>query len=106
MRFFGRFAPSELHRPHIRRHLPTDPYRACPLSPCGRELVGEINWDGRKPSIDLRGSVKVRGEFSLSCLVHNVKKIVKRMLDGTVILPGKYDRLCRGGLEESGYVLH
>jgi len=27
------------------------------------------------------------------CLVHNVKKIVKRVLDGTVSLPGKYDKL-------------
>jgi len=56
-------------------------------------VFGEIKWDGRKPSMDLRGSVKVRGEFSLLCLVHNVKKIVKRVLDGTVSLPGKYDKL-------------
>ena len=56
-------------------------------------VFGEIKWDGRKPSMDLRGSVKVRGEFSLMCLVHNVKKIVKRVLDGTVSLPGKYDKL-------------
>ena len=55
-------------------------------------VFGEIKWDGRKPSLDLRGSVKVRGEFSLLCLVHNVKKIVKRVLDGTVSLPGKYNR--------------
>ena len=26
------------------------------------------------------------------CLVHNVKKIVKRVLDGTVSLPGKYNK--------------
>jgi len=56
-------------------------------------VFGEIKWDGRKPSMDLRGSVKVRGEFSLMCLVHNVKKIVKRVLDGTVRLPGKYNNL-------------
>jgi transposase len=56
-------------------------------------VFGEIKWDGRKPSMDLRGSVKVRGEFSLMCLVHNVKKIVKRVLDGTVRLPGKYNKL-------------
>jgi len=53
----------------------------------------EIKWDGRKLLMDMRGSAKVRGEFSLLCLVHNVKKIVKRVLDGTVSLPGKYDRL-------------
>ena len=56
-------------------------------------VFGEVKWDGRKLSMDLRGSVKVRGEFSLMCLVHNVKKIVKRVLDGTVSLPGKYDKL-------------
>jgi len=56
-------------------------------------VFGEMKWDGRKLSMDLRGSVKVRGEFSLMCLVHNVKKIVKRVLDGTVSLPGKYDKL-------------
>ena len=27
------------------------------------------------------------------CLVHNVKKIVKRVLDGTASLPEKYDKL-------------
>ena len=43
--------------------------------------------------MDLRGSVKVRGEFSLMCLVHNVKKIVKKVLEGTVSLPGRHSRL-------------
>lgn len=56
-------------------------------------VFGEIKWDGRKPSMDLRGLVKVRGEFSLMCLVHNVKKIVMKVLQGTVTLPGKYSRL-------------
>jgi hypothetical protein len=56
-------------------------------------VFGEIKWDGRKPSMDLRGLVKVRGEFSLMCLVHNVKKIVKKVLEGTVSLPGKYSEL-------------
>ncbi len=56
-------------------------------------VFGEIKWDGKKPSIDLCGSVKVRGEFSLMCLVHNVKRIVKRVLDGTISLPGKYSKL-------------
>ncbi|MFC1982618.1 transposase [Chloroflexota bacterium] len=61
-------------------------------------VFGDIKWNGRKPSMDLRGLVKVRGEFSLLCLVHNVKKIVKRVLDGTVSLPGKYNRLIEGAL--------
>lgn len=56
-------------------------------------VFGQMKWDGRKLSMSLRGSIKVRGEFLLMCLVHNVKKIVKRVLDGTVSLPGKYDRL-------------
>jgi transposase len=54
-------------------------------------VFGEIKWDGRKPSL-LRGSVKVRGEFLLMCLVHNVKKMVKRVLNGTVGLPGMYNK--------------
>ena len=56
-------------------------------------VFGEMKWDGRKASINLRGLVKVRGEFSLMCLVHNVKKIVKKVLEGTVSLPGKYGKL-------------
>ncbi len=64
-------------------------------------VFGHLKWDGRKPSMELRGSVKVRGEFSLMCLVHNVKKIVKRVLDGTVSLPGKYSKLIEEVL--SGY---
>jgi len=56
-------------------------------------VFGEMKWDSRKPSMDLRGKVKVRGEFSLMCLVHNVKKIVKKVLEGTVSLPGKYSKL-------------
>ena len=56
-------------------------------------VFGEMKWDGRKPSMSLRGLVKVRGEFSLMCLVHNVKKIVRKVLEGTVSLPGKYNKL-------------
>ena len=56
-------------------------------------VFGEIKWDGRKPSMSLRGSVKVRGEFVLMCLVHNVKKIVKSVLDGTVSLSGQSGKL-------------
>ena len=56
-------------------------------------VFGQIKWDGRKPSMDLRGLVKVRREFLLMCLVHNVKKVVKKVLDGTVSLPGKYGKL-------------
>jgi len=52
-----------------------------------------MKWDGRKPSMDLRGIVKARGEFSLMRLVHNVKKIVKKVLEGAVSLPGKYSKL-------------
>jgi transposase len=56
-------------------------------------VFGEMKSDGRKPSMSLRGCMKVRGEFLLMCLVHNVKKIVKRVLDGTVRLPGNYNQL-------------
>jgi len=54
--------------------------------------------------MNLRDLVKVREEFSLMCLVHNVKRIVKRVLNGTIRLPGRYNKLieeavwaCRGG---------
>jgi len=42
--------------------------------------------------MDLRGLVKVRGEFSLMCLVHNVKKIVKKVLEGAIHLLGEYGK--------------
>jgi hypothetical protein len=44
--------------------------------------------------------MKVRGEFLLMCLVHNVKKIIKRVLNGTVRLPGRYGKL----IEEAVWV--
>ncbi len=56
-------------------------------------VFGQLKWDGRKLSMDLRGLVKVRGEFLLMCLVHNVKKIVKKVLQGTITLPGRYSNL-------------
>ncbi len=54
-------------------------------------VFGQIKWDGRKPSMDLRGLVKVRGEFSLMCLVHNAKKIVRK-------LPSRVESFCLGGM--------
>jgi len=56
-------------------------------------VFGQLKWDGRKLSMDLRGLVKVRGKFLLMCLVHNVKKIVKKVLQGTLTLPGRYSNL-------------
>jgi len=64
-------------------------------------VFGGMKWDGRKPSMNLRGSVKVRGEFLLMCLVHNVKKIVGKVLERTVSLPGKYNKLIEEAV--SGY---
>ena len=56
-------------------------------------VFGQLKWDGRKLSMDLRGLVKVRGEFLLMCLVHNVKKIVKKVLQGTLTLPRRHSNL-------------
>ena len=56
-------------------------------------VFGQLKWDSRKPSMDLRGLVKVGGEFLLMCLAHNVKKIVKKVLQDTLTLPGKYSKL-------------
>ena len=36
--------------------------------------------------MDLRGLVKVQGEFLLMCLVHNMKKIVKKVLQDILTL--------------------
>jgi hypothetical protein len=56
-------------------------------------VFGQLKWDDRKLSMDLRGLVKVRGEFLLMCLGHNVKKIVKKVLQGTITLPERYSKL-------------
>ena len=56
-------------------------------------VMGHMKWNRRKLMMSLRGLVKVRGEFSLMCLVHNVKKVVKRVLAGAVNLPDKHSRL-------------
>jgi len=48
-------------------------------------VLGHLKWNRRKPMMSLRGSEKVRGEFSLMCLVHNVKKTVKRVLEGSLL---------------------
>jgi len=56
-------------------------------------VFGQLKWDGRKLSMDLRGLVKVRGKSLLMCFVHNVKKIVNKVLQGTFPLPKKYNNL-------------
>ncbi len=56
-------------------------------------VVGHMKWNQRKAMMSRRRLVKVRGEFSLMCLVHNVKKVVEGVLAGTVNLPGKYSGL-------------
>jgi transposase len=58
-------------------------------------VFGHIKWNQRKPMMSLRGLAKVRGEFLLMCLAHNVKKITKRVLKGAVNLSDKYGRLAR-----------
>ena len=58
-------------------------------------VFGHIKWNQRKPMMSLRGLVKVRGEFLLMCLAHNVKKITKGVLKGAVNLSDKYGRLAR-----------
>lgn len=54
--------------------------------------------DDRKPSINLRGLVKAGGEFFLMCLVHNVKKIVKKVFQRAISLLGKYSKLIEGAM--------
>jgi len=47
-------------------------------------VIAHMKWNRRKPLMSLRGLDKIRGEFSLMCLAHNVKKIVKQVLEGSV----------------------
>jgi len=56
-------------------------------------VIGNMKWNRRRIMMSLRGLEKVRGEFSLMCLVHNVKKVVKGVLAGSVNLPDKYSGL-------------
>ena len=60
--------------------------RLCTVEP----VLGDMKWNRRRIMMSLRGLKKVRGEFSLMCLVHNVKKVVKVVLAGTVNLTGKH----------------
>jgi transposase len=71
-------------------------------------VMGHIKWNRRKPMMSLRGLEKIRGEFSLMCLVHNVKKVVKGVLAGSVNLPDKYSGLAHMatlGYREEGPIL-
>ena len=52
-----------------------------------------MKWNRRRIMMSLRGLEKMRGEFFLMCLVHNVKKVVKGVLAGSVNLPVKYSGL-------------
>jgi hypothetical protein len=56
-------------------------------------VIGNMKWNRRRIMMSLRGLEKVRGEFSLMCLVHNMKKVVKGVLAGSVNLPDKYSGL-------------
>jgi transposase len=56
-------------------------------------VIGNIKWNRRRIMMSLRGLEKVSGEFFLMCLVHNVKKVVKGVLAGSVNLHDKYSGL-------------
>lgn len=49
-------------------------------------VFGDIKWNRSKMMLSMRGKVKVNGEFCLMCLVHNVKKIIKKVSEGRVNL--------------------
>ena len=48
-------------------------------------VLGDMKWNRRKLMMNLRGVEKVRGEFLLMCLVNNIKKIVKQVLEGYLL---------------------
>ena len=59
-------------------------------------VFGQMKQGGRKSGVEVRGDVKVNGEFSLMCLVHNVKKIVKQVRKNGVSLPEKHGNRTKG----------
>lgn len=52
-------------------------------------VFGDIMWNRSKLMMSLRGLLKVSGEFLLMCLVHNVKKIIKKVLNRRFVLSDK-----------------
>ena len=48
-------------------------------------VLGNMKWNRRRLMMSLRGVEKVRAEFLLMCLVHNVKKIARRVLEGSLL---------------------
>lgn len=61
-------------------------------------VLGNMKWNRRRLMMSLRGLEKVRGEFSLMCLVHNVKRIVKKALEGPVSwFRGKAPEIAQSG---------
>ncbi len=56
-------------------------------------VIGNMKWNRRRIMMSLRGLEKVRGDFSLMCLVHNVKKIVKAVPASTAFLISTIDWL-------------
>jgi transposase len=60
--------------------------RLCTVEP----VLGDMKWNRRRLMMSLRGVEKVRGEFLLMCLVHNVKKIARRVLEGSLLWFGSH----------------
>jgi len=63
-------------------------------------VFGNIQGNRGKIMMSLRGRVKVKGEFLLMCLVHNIQKIVRKVLASGISL-GKMllaKKPCRGGV--------
>lgn len=42
-------------------------------------VFGDMKWNRTKVMMSMRGELKTNGEFCLMCLVHNVKKIIRRV---------------------------
>jgi hypothetical protein len=64
-------------------------------------VLGDMKWNRRRLMMSLRGVEKVRGEFLLMCLVHNVKKIARRVLEGSLLWFGwhKASQIALSGLK-------
>ena len=42
-------------------------------------VFGNMKWNRAHLMMSLRGKKKVRGEFILMCLTHNIKKIIRKV---------------------------
>lgn len=76
---------NEALRQRMRKKMETDPAKAVysHRKTIVEPVFGQIKNTGFR-GFSLRGLTKVGGEFALICAVHNLKKILKKMVEGSI----------------------